>query len=281
MLKQKVYVEIVSRIFFDFLGGGIMVGMNKNKNVIKEFYYSERNTRTIHAAKEILGIIGNYVTPDSIVDVGGGVGTWIKTAQELFNIKDDNACLLEGDYVSDYLVISKDCFMACNLEEEFRINNKYGLAISLEVAEHLSEKRAETFVRDLIKISDMVLFSAAIPFQGGKGHINERKIEYWIELFKEYDYTPFDIIRPIIQYDNQIDYWYKQNALVFCKKNSSSYDAILNNYSVLPPLSMVSYDLFSEYVRRIFKYPFYAFYQKIKKSYIWKEWVKTRGTTDM
>ena len=57
-------------------------------------------------------------------------------------------------------------------------------SISLEVAEHLSPGRAESFISDLCQAAPVVLFGAAIPGQGGVGHLNEQWQSYWANLFE-------------------------------------------------------------------------------------------------
>jgi SAM-dependent methyltransferase len=60
----------------------------------------------------------------------------------------------------------------------------YDLAMSLEVAEHVPAALADNFVRYITRTSDLIVFTAAQPGQGGIGHINEQPREYWIERFR-------------------------------------------------------------------------------------------------
>jgi hypothetical protein len=60
---------------------------------------------------------------------------------------------------------------------------------SFEVAEHLPSRYARGFVRLLtLHQPQRVFFSAATPMQGGDGHINERPLLYWVELFEAHGY---------------------------------------------------------------------------------------------
>ena len=65
--------------------------------------------------------------------------------------------------------------------------------------------------------SDIVVFSAAIPGQGGKGHINERRCSYWQNLFSQQGFKRHDILRNKIIHDEAIPFWYRQNLFVFAK----------------------------------------------------------------
>lgn len=90
--------------------------------------------------------------------------------------------------------------------------------MSLEVAEHLTPARADSFVEDLTRLSDVILFSAAIPGQHGLNHVNEQWQFYWAEKFLQRDYIAVDCIRPKIWSNNSVEWWYCQNILVYVKR---------------------------------------------------------------
>ncbi len=96
------------------------------------------------------------------------------------------------------------------------------LAITLEVAEHLSESREEGFVNDLCNLADIVLFSAAIPHQGGDNHVNVQWQSYWSNLFSKNHYVVRDIIRPVTWNNRQVKSWYRQNCLLYVNKKIQS-----------------------------------------------------------
>src|SRR5690606_35475831 len=98
-------------------------------------------------------------------------------------------------------------------------SSRFDLSISLEVAEHLPESRADVFVDNLTRLSDAVLFSAAIPGQGGTGHVNEQWPTYWIERFAARGFRLADVVRPAIWEDDRMPYWYRQNTLLFVKES--------------------------------------------------------------
>ena len=95
---------------------------------------------------------------------------------------------------------------------------KFDLAICLEVAEHLPEESAETLVDSITSASRRVLFSAAIPGQGGIGHLNEQPHEYWHDMFIERGYGIKDSIRPIIRGNKNVPFWYRNNIFMYERK---------------------------------------------------------------
>jgi hypothetical protein len=91
------------------------------------------------------------------------------------------------------------------------------MAISLEVAEHLPESCADQFVDALVRAAPIVVFSAAIPHQGGINHINEQLQSYWKEKFARHAYIAVDCIRPLVYRRSEVKVWYRQNTIVYCQ----------------------------------------------------------------
>jgi hypothetical protein len=89
----------------------------------------------------------------------------------------------------------------------------------MEVAEHLPEDRAETFVDDLVRHGSLVLFSAAVPGQLGENHINEKPFEYWRDKFAARGYVLIDAIRPTLRGNTTVDPWYRHNSLLFIHRD--------------------------------------------------------------
>lgn len=61
----------------------------------------------------------------------------------------------------------------------------FDLAYSLEVAEHVPPEHAGAMVDYVAGLSDVVVFTAAQPGQGGPHHINEQPREFWIKQFEK------------------------------------------------------------------------------------------------
>ena len=181
-------------------------------------FYVDLHKRTLYPAKVILEIVLK-VLPEvrSAVDVGCAVGSWLSVLKTsgVSNIQG-----IDGDWVNeDFLEIPPECFRSFDLSKPFSLGKKYDLAMSLEVAEHLPASSARDFISSLTALSDFVLFSAAIPFQGGTNHINEQWIDYWEDLFALHGFTGFDVIRRKIWNDAEIPFWYKQNLVLFVKQD--------------------------------------------------------------
>jgi hypothetical protein len=95
----------------------------------------------------------------------------------------------------------------------------FDLCIGLGVAEYLSPQAPRRFVKNLCSLADIILFSDAVPGQGGTNHINERWPSYWAGLFEAYGFEPLDIIRSIIWHDERIEWWCRQNMLLLVNES--------------------------------------------------------------
>lgn len=195
------------------------------------FEYNEEvyNTRS---AEEILPYLNETFNPKSVIDVGCGNGTWLKAFSKFENVKE-----LTGIDNSDKsnLVIPEEWFHSIDLTRPFNLNKKADLLLCLEVAEHLDEASAETFIKSLCNHSDVIIFSAAIPAQVGVNHVNEQWPEYWRELFAKQNFEAYDILRKRFWVNENIKYWYRQNMFLYARSGSISHmnftpDNILHSY---------------------------------------------------
>jgi SAM-dependent methyltransferase len=176
------------------------------------------HTTKIHntnAASEVVPFLMSVYNPKSVVDVGCGLGTWLK----VFKSKGVNKILgVDGSYVDrTLLTISEQEFHVADLECPVPIPDKFDLALCLEVAEHLKPEAAVLFIDFLTSLSDTIVFSAAVPGQGGQNHINEQWLSYWESLFNTKGFYLHDWIRSQIWENDNVDTWYKQNMVVFQK----------------------------------------------------------------
>jgi SAM-dependent methyltransferase len=188
--------------------------METNTPYSRDFYLGQRGG-SYTSAGVIVPIVKQIFAPRSVCDVGCGVGTWLRAWN-------DNGVTeirgLDGDYVDrSQLMIDAANFRCHDLRQPLPSDAKYDLAMSLEVAEHLPPERSESFVAELTALAPVVLFSAAIPLQGGTDHINERWQSYWAGLFEKQGFAPLDVIRPAVWENQAVERWYRQNTIVYCR----------------------------------------------------------------
>lgn len=168
------------------------------------------------SARVIAPWLVNLVGPKSMIDVGCGLGTWACAFKEAGVEK---VIGIDGDYVDrSRLLISEADFIPVDLSSPPDASRfgRFELAVSLEVAEHLSAEVAERFIDLLTGLSDTVFFSAAIPGQGGTHHINEQWHSYWVQMFSSRGFQPLDIVRSQF-WDSEVEWWYAQNTFLFAR----------------------------------------------------------------
>lgn len=185
-----------------------------------------------------------WVRPQAVVDVGCGVGSWLAVFQQ-HGVS--NVLGLDGAWVDRSLLeIAADKFLVTDLASPVTLDRVFDLALSLEVAEHLPAKAAAGFVASLVGLSPVVLFSAAVPGQGGVEHVNEQWPQYWRDLFARHDYALIDI-RAHFWSHQAILPWYRQNMLLFVDRSwLPAYPALqaLHAGAAAVPLDMVHPDMF-------------------------------------
>jgi len=181
-------------------------------------YYEGISNVSKRSAEAMLPKIFELVEPKSWVEVGSGTGSWTQTAMEL-GVSDCVA--VDGPWVKDNeLLIPHTNFVKHDLTQPLVLNRKFDLALSLEVAEHLDERFADTIVQSLTSHSDLIVFGAAIPMQGGTHHVNEQWPSYWISKFIDHGYECIDFVRPSLWRDDRVAPFYIQNTFMFLKVGS-------------------------------------------------------------
>src|SRR4051812_22331925 len=165
------------------------------------------------SAETLVPLAMELVRPKSVIDVGCGHGVWLSVFAE-HGV--DDVFGVDGDYIDEaQLEIPADRFLAADLTAPLELGRRFDLAVSLEVGEHLPESAAATYVESLVALAPAVLFSAAIPRQGGRHHVNEQWPGYWADHFDGHRYRCIDCFRMRLWQLDGIQPWYAQNSLMF------------------------------------------------------------------
>lgn len=222
----------------------------QKKKYDKQFYERNRDKAKLKSVDIVLAEVFNIIPPcHSAVDFGCATGTWLK-ALEKHDITDIRG--YDGKWVDQSkLLIPKESFFEADFDKPIATERKFDLAISIEVGEHLLESSASSFVENITKSADFVLFSAAIPYQGGANHVNEQWPAYWNTLFNRFGYVCIDCIRKKLWDNYDVLDFHRQNILLFVKKDRineldvSQTDICLT----LPPMALITPDNYLRLIR--------------------------------
>ena len=208
----------------------VIIENNQTENIYSNYYYTVQEYGSLKSAEIIVPMIINEFNPKSVIDVGCGIGSWLS----VFNKNGVTDYIgIDTEFInSESLKIPKDRFMKFDICKPVNINRKFDLAISLEVAEHIPEEFIDIYIDSLTNLSDLILFSGAIPLQGDikMGHINEKWISLWIKLFSDKNYEAFDFLRDKIWDNINIEPWYIQNILLFVKRDNKEFIKLSEKY---------------------------------------------------
>lgn len=188
-------------------------------HIYDDFFFD--NTRKLEedSAKAFSKIILTHFDFKSIVDIGCGIGIYLKEfkaeGKEILGY-DGAPAAISKSLVGDNIILH-------DLSLPLVLNKKFDLCLSIEVAEHLPEESADTFVSTITNAADTVIFTAAIPGQADRelGHINEQPHEYWIEKFEAEKFV-FDKelslqLRQEMK-ERGVIWWIVNNLMIFRKK---------------------------------------------------------------
>ncbi len=176
-------------------------------------FYSYIDAGSRRSARAVASILLPELKIASLLDVGAGHGAW---AAEWLAAGVKNVLAVDGDYVRpDQLAVPKTSFRAHDLATPLDLKKRFDLVQTLEVAEHLPGEKADLFVDNLVRHGDVILFSAAVPHQGGEHHVNEQPPEYWRKRFAARGYQVFDFVRPRLAGRSEVMPWYRFNSYIY------------------------------------------------------------------
>jgi SAM-dependent methyltransferase len=188
----------------------------KLENIYNDGFFREIREGSERSAQVVVPMVMDLLGPKSVIDVGCGTGAWLAAFRDAGVAEIQG---LEGARVAPELAhIDLSLIERTNLVNPFKFRRRFDLAMTLEVAEHLPPESASGFVESLTGLSSAILFSAAVPYQRGVGHLNEQWPEYWADLFRRYKYELVDCLRDHLWNDERVELWYRQNLFIFVRE---------------------------------------------------------------
>jgi SAM-dependent methyltransferase len=176
-----------------------------------EAFFAAIHAESLASARAVIPRVLGLTGARSVIDVGCGTGGWSRACRDLGV---PQVVGVDGAYLPPEHRVHVTEFIERDLAAPLDLGRSFGLALCLEVAEHVPPERAPGLVDDLISLAPVVLFSAAVPGQGGTGHVNEQWSEYWVALFESHGWSCRDAIRPWVRANPDVAWWYRQNLFL-------------------------------------------------------------------
>lgn len=170
--------------------------------------YASLREGSRRSAAAVVPAVQELVRARSVVDVGGGEGWWAAAFAELGARA---VCIDVG--TTDHSAPGVE-HVEHDLQDALPSSlGRFDLAVCLEVAEHVDALVGDRLIAEVCALAPVVLFSAAVPGQGGHGHINEQWPGYWVDRFASAGFSCSGALRWRFWDDERVDHWYRQNLL--------------------------------------------------------------------
>ena len=218
-------------------------------------FYEWMKVGSRRSAQAVVPFLVELLEPRSVVDAGCGTGSWLKVFRE--NGVDELLGLESGSIDASLLEIAPEELLLASVLDELPLSRRFDLALCLEVAHYLPPETAPRLVENLSALAPAVLFSSAIPGQGGADAdepSNQQWPDYWAALFEPHGYVCVDCVRPRIWDDEEVEVWYAQNTVLFAERSLlEQRPALASEYERARgrPLSVVHPRMFRASQRRL------------------------------
>ncbi len=153
--------------------------------------------------------------PTSLLDVGCGDGHLVDLA----------ASCDVNSHGLDLFAPARERLEVHDLATPWR-GSQYDMVLCLEVAEHLFPDAADTLCETLVAAMNKdawLLFSAAVPGQGGSGHYNEQPYDYWRRRLESLGLHWYEessrVLARLWSHVASETWWYGQNIQLFSKRS--------------------------------------------------------------
>jgi SAM-dependent methyltransferase len=217
------------------------------RKAVKQPHYTIASAEGLNSPREVLPLVLEGCRPVSALDVGCNCGAWLRVL--LDSGVHDVLGMDTLPYSEDWFIPYTN-FQQHDLRQPFDLGRRFDLIICVEVPEHVEPESADQLVSSICKHGDIVLWSAALPGQGGQDHVNEQWTEYWCEKFAAHGFQFTDPIRRRIWSNAKVYWWYRQNMIMFATREAIARSELLRSGSDSTMFSAIHPELWRQMQRK-------------------------------
>jgi len=199
------------------------------------------------AAARVVPMLVDWFAPTSVIDVGCNAGVWLRAFVDLG--VDDVIGVDQPEVGRARLMIPPERFVPADLAQPLGIDRTFDLALCLEVIEHVPATASQLILDELVAFAPAIVFSAAVPGQGGDHHVNERWGSWWDDHLVKRGLVRFDVLRHALWDDPGVQWWYAQNIAVYTVPDHPAVEQLRNDERPIP-IDVVHPRLFTEALAR-------------------------------
>ncbi len=129
----------------------------------------------------LLTIFSLFGIPKSLLDIGCGDGSMVRLATKMGVWPVVGVDINKPSAIGDGIFVQHDLRQKLDLSTQSK-DYQFEMVLCLETAEHIPPGYADDLVWTLTKhssINGRLIFSAALPGQGGEGHVNLQPPTWW------------------------------------------------------------------------------------------------------
>jgi len=179
----------------------------------------------LEPAKNLAQYITTFIKPAAFLDFGCSTGLYLREIKARMPTIPSHGFEFSTDAVSRALCadVHQTDLTYPLVSPISRTENTLG--ICLEVLEHIDDANWRSVLTNLISNCDILLFSAALPGQGGTGHINCRPRIDWIRRFHMLGWVlDIDATEHLLTEIRKGPHmgWFAQNAMIFVPSTNTT-----------------------------------------------------------
>lgn len=180
----------------------------KSLNEIYKGRFFARRDKLAWRVPFVCRAINGVLHPRSLIDLGCATGDFVNGFLDMgvdaYGLEGTTNCL-------DYIQIPRERMLIWDLRKKlphqeaidkgipFGLRTGFGVALCLEVAEHIEEEHCDVFLDNLATLSKKIVMSYAPPGQGGHYHVNCQDAEYWVDKMYVRGFLVNNIVRDKIK----------------------------------------------------------------------------------